>query len=89
MFERRELGNTKKVVQKTADATLHFIRWVFFILIIYISITTAWGYLSSGEEFLQNIITLSIGGFWAFFFGYFGWRLAQSIEDHFSIKKWK
>jgi quinol-cytochrome oxidoreductase complex cytochrome b subunit len=82
---------TKKILKQkaktTVDATFHFIRWMFFLLVVYISVVTAWGYLTSGEEFLTQIIALSVGGFWAFFFGYFGWRLAESIEEHFNIKK--
>lgn len=77
----------KKVVGKTANTTIkitkHFVRWVFFLLVIYISGVTVYGYIVSGSEFLTSIITLSVGGFWAFFFGYFGWRLGQSIEEYF------
>lgn len=30
-------------------------------------------------QFLQQIVTLSIGGFFGFFMGYFGWLFAQQI----------
>lgn len=35
---------------------------------------------------MKTITSLSLGGFWAFFFGYFGWRIGQEIENYF-IKK--
>ena len=78
----------KKVVEKTATKTVHvtigFLKWIFILLIIYITIITSWGYFTSGEQFLTNIATISVGGFWGFLFGYFGWRLGQSIEEYFN-----
>jgi len=77
----------KKVVEKTAtktvEVTVGILKWVFILLIIYISVVTFLGYLTTGEKFLTDIATLSIGGFWGFLFGYFGWRLGQTIEDYF------
>jgi hypothetical protein len=77
----------EKTVVKTAKYSISFIRWVFFFLVLYISVVTAWGYFVSGDEFVQNIATLSVGGFWAFFFGYFGWRMGESLEKHFSFRR--
>ena len=75
--------NTKQFGESTVKATVGVIKWIFVFLILYISIVTILGYLSSGMEFLGTIAALSVGGFWAFFFGYFGWRIGQSIEEHF------
>lgn len=76
----------KKVVEKTANTTVkvthHVINWIFFVFAVYISITMLWGYVNT-DNFLENIITLSVGGFWAFLFGYFGWRFGQGIEKYF------
>jgi len=76
----------KKIVKETAKTTKNFLKVVFALLVIYISVSSAYGFLTSGEKFLQDVITLSIGGFWAFFFGYFGWRIAESIENYFTFK---
>jgi len=77
----------KHVVEKTAtrtvEVTIGILKWIFIVLFIYISGVTFWGYLTAGEEFLTNVVTISVGGFWAFLFGYFGWRLGQSIELYF------
>jgi hypothetical protein len=72
-----------KTATKTVTYTIHAIKLIFIILIIYITGITVYGYLSTGQEFLTTVATLSVGGFWAFFFGYFGWRLGQSIEEYF------
>jgi len=93
-MQRVSAGKAKKVVEettiKTVKATSHFIRWIFILLAGYVGIVTFLGYISTGQEFLATVATASVGGFWAFFFGYFGWRLGQSIEDYFNrqiIKK--
>jgi len=79
---------TKHITKKTVEYTGHLIKSIFLVLVAYISIVTFWGYISQGDVFLANIATLSVGGFWAFFFGYFGWRLGQSLEQYFnSIRK--
>jgi hypothetical protein len=83
----RTTRNAKKVVEKTAtktvEVTIGILKWVFILLIIYISIVTFLGYITTGDQFLTNIATISVGGFWAFLFGYFGWRLGQTIENYF------
>ena len=82
-----------KVVEKTATRTVEFtigvLKWIFIILLFVISIATFLGYLERGNQFLVEIATLGVGGFWAFLFGYFGWRLGQSIEEFFQAAKKK
>lgn len=87
MIEKRmDLTKTKHIVKKSADTTLHvtkhFIIWIFLLLSIGITLITLIGYISSGVD-ISTIASLGIGGFWAFFFGYFGWRLGQEVEEHF------
>lgn len=76
----------EKTAKKTADITVKFVKWIFFLLVIYIAVVTVLGYIASGTDFLTNVATLSVGGFWAFFFGYFGWRIAEIVEKHFMEK---
>lgn len=81
----------KEIAQTTAKVTMevtsHVFKIIFIILAAYIGVVTFYGYISSGDEFLHTIASLSVGGFWAFFFGYFGWRLGQSLEDYLVKRK--
>ena len=82
----------KQVIGETATKTVQFtvktIIIIFIIIIFYTIAVTILGFIKSGVDFLENIATISVGGFWAFFLGYFGWRLAQTIENYLaSIKK--
>ncbi|UCF11864.1 MAG: hypothetical protein JSW06_07385 [Thermoplasmatales archaeon] len=85
----------KKMVEKTASKTIKFtttiVKLIFIIIVAYTIIVTIWVFLKTGaEDFLTNIATISVGGFWAFFLGYFGWRMGQTIEEYFiQIKKKK
>ena len=82
-----DMSARNELLETTKKTSWVFIRWIFVLLIIYISITTIYGYYVIREDFLQQIASLSVGGFWAFFFGYFGWRLGQAIEDHYINKR--
>ena len=82
----------KKVIGKTATKTVQFtvktVIIIFIIIIFYTIAVTVLGFIKSGVDFLENIATISVGGFWAFFLGYFGWRLGQTIENYLgSIRK--
>jgi hypothetical protein len=81
---------TIKAVEETASKTVSFtvtIMKIIFILIVIYSIAIAFLISFEGgvnfNEFLINIATISVGGFWAFFLGYFGWRMGQSMEIYF------
>lgn len=79
----------ENTAKKTVKVTISLVKWIFVIFLAYVAIVTLWAYITTGDAFLNVIATASVGGFWAFFFGYFGWRLGQSIEDHFSNLKKK
>lgn len=72
----------KEAVKETTKKTIHILRWIFILLIIYVSTIIIIGFLSEGWDMIKTIATLSTGGFFGFLFGYFGWRLGQSIENY-------
>jgi len=79
----------KKMVEKTASTTVKFtktmVKIVFVFIIVYTIIISVYIFftIEHREDFLSNIATISVGGFWAFFLGYFGWRMGQTIEEYF------
>ena len=84
----------KKVLETTASKTVKFtmtmLKIIFGIMLIYTIIVTILIFLETGaEDFLINIATISVGGFWAFFLGYFGWRMGQTFEEYFDQIKRK
>ena len=75
----------KKVVGETATKTVKFTMKVatliFILIIIYTIAVTLYIFFTTGAgSFLTSIATISVGGFWAFFLGYFGWRMGQTVE---------
>ena len=82
---KRYSGKAKKVV----GLTMTMVKIIFVIIIIYTGAVALWIFAHEGiESFFRDIATISIGGFWAFFLGYFGWRMGQSIEMYFyNIRK--
>jgi len=42
--------------------------------------------LSNQQEFLTQIVVYSVGGFFAFFMGFFGYNLAQQVTVYFTDK---
>jgi len=94
MKTRLDKERAKKAVEKTASKTVQLtftmVKLVFIIIIFYtVSVTISIFLFSADrEKVLIDIATLSTAGFWAFFLGYFGWRLGQSIELYFiNLKK--
>ncbi len=77
----------KKVIKKATSETIrfykHFLIIIFIIIIIYTIVVSIWTFITAGADFLTNVATISVGGFWAFFLGYFGWRMGQTIEEYF------
>ena len=79
----------KRVLETTAFKTVKFTvtmaKIIIILMLVYTVIVTIWIFLETGaEDFLINIATISVGGFWAFFLGYFGWRMGQTVEEYFS-----
>jgi len=73
-------GKAKKVV----GLTMTMVKIIFVLILIYTAAVTLWIFYNQGiETFFTSIATISIGGFWAFFLGYFGWRMGQTIEMYF------
>ena len=76
----------KKVVEETTQTTLKVTKtifiFIFFVIIIVTVVFSIFKFISTKDVnvFLEQIVTLGIGGFWAFFLGYFGWRMGQTIE---------
>jgi carbon starvation protein CstA len=89
-------GKAIKAVEKTATttykATVTMVKVIFLLIIIYTILMSFYIFLTTEtrEKFLTDVATISVGGFWAFFLGYFGWRMGQTIESYLhSIKKRK
>jgi len=95
MDEEKRITKAKKVVgetaSKTVKVTITMIKIIFIIIIIYtVAISIFLFFKTDTEQFLTNVATLSVGGFWAFFLGYFGWRMGQTIELYLlNLKKKK
>lgn len=87
METRARKEKAKHTIEETATKTVKFtvrmVKLIFIIIIIYTIIVSIWIFINTGTDFLTNIATISVAGFWAFFLGYFGWRLGQSIEEYF------
>jgi len=89
MHTKIDKEKAMKVVEETASKTVKFtwtiIKIVFISVIIYTVVVTLLLFLQTGvEDFLKNVATISVGGFWAFFLGYFGWRMGQISEEYFT-----
>ena len=76
-----------EIPTKTITITMYAIRWFLFLILIYIVISVGMMFFTQSFEFLKQIVTLSLGGFFGFFMGYFGWLLAQQITMWLSGKK--
>ena len=93
MEKKTSKEKVKRALEKTTAKTIQFtmktVIIIFILIIIYTIIVTILGIIKSGADFLENIATFSVAGFWAFFLGYFGWRLGQTIENYFASMKKK
>jgi len=83
---KRAVGRTAST---TVKVTMTVVKLIFVIIIAYTIFISVYLFLTTNrEQFLTNIATISVGGFWAFFLGYFGWRMGQTIEHYFvNIKR--
>jgi hypothetical protein len=69
------------IPMKTMKVTIHALRWVFFMIFIFITFGIIALFLTGAENHVQNILGYSITGFFTFFMGYFGWILAQGVIE--------
>ncbi|HEC81323.1 MAG TPA: hypothetical protein ENI42_02700 [Thermoplasmatales archaeon] len=72
-------GFVDELPTKTLAVTMYALRWILFFVLVYIVISTTVMFFTESYSFLQQIVTLSIGGFFGFFMGYFGWVFAHHI----------
>jgi len=81
-----ETGKGKKLMEdasKTVKFTFKILKVIFIVIILYTVLVSIYLYYETNSgDFLNDIAALSIGGFWAFFLGYFGWRMGQTVEDY-------
>ena len=84
-------NKAKKVIKKATEETIKFYKKiliiVFVLIVIYTVVVSIFAFISTGTAFLTNVATISVGGFWAFFLGYFGWRMGQIIEEYFKTMR--
>ncbi|RLF32809.1 MAG: hypothetical protein DRM98_03280, partial [Thermoplasmata archaeon] len=57
------------------------LRWVFFLIFVFIAVGIIALFLTGGQNYVQIIVGYSIAGFFTFFMGYFGWILAQGMIE--------
>lgn len=75
-----------QAVDTTIEISTHVVKYSLVVVLVYLVITMLYLIYTKRETFFENIATWSIGGFWAFFMGYFGWLFAESITKSFSRK---
>ena len=74
----------------TIQVTIRALRWIFFLIFIYIAVSIVILILQGGNESIANIsqiIVYSVSGFFTFFMGYFGWMFARNVLHLVSGKK--
>ena len=59
----------------------HAIRYLTLIVMVYVFGTMVVLIYTKRGEFIDQIFTWSIVGFWTFFFGYFGTMIAQEVLE--------
>jgi len=79
-------NNYQKVLKTSVEITGHTLRILLAVVVAYVVITMIFLAIQQKDAFLVNIATWSMGGFWAFFMGYFGWMIAESITKTFFKK---
>ncbi|RLF54064.1 MAG: hypothetical protein DRN13_03235 [Thermoplasmata archaeon] len=72
---------------KTFTITVYAFRWFLFLILVYVLISLTVMFFTESYEFLRQIVTLSLGGFFGFFMGYFGWLFAHQVVVWLSGKK--
>ncbi|UCF12702.1 MAG: hypothetical protein JSW06_00190 [Thermoplasmatales archaeon] len=73
----------------TIRVTMHALRWIFFLIFIYIAVSIVLLLVQGGNDSITNIVVYSVTGFFTFFMGYFGWMFARSVMEMVSGKELK
>ena len=73
----------------TIRVTMHALRWIFFLIFIYIAVSIVLLLIQGGNDSITNIVVYSVTGFFTFFMGYFGWMFARSVMEMVSGKELK
>lgn len=84
---RRNKRNLRGFPEATVRITLYAFKWILLLILIYVVISVIMMVYIQRYEFLAEIVGISIGGFFAFFMGYFGWMFAHSIMEWLGRKK--
>lgn len=77
----------KDISTKTFVIASHAFRLLLLVVLVYIVTSTLIMFLTQSFSFLRQVVTLSIGGFFGFFMGYFGWVLAHKLTRWLSGKE--
>jgi len=84
MFEDTE-EDIDELVEKTTHLTLKLggraLRYLMYVLVAYVFLGMIFLIYDKRGEFISQILTWSILGFWTFFFGYFGTLLAKHMVE--------
>ncbi len=72
---------------KTFVIASHAFRLLLLIILVYIVTSTLIMFFTESFSFLKQVVTLSIGGFFGFFMGYFGWIFADKLAKWLSGKE--
>jgi hypothetical protein len=87
MIVKSPKQKTSKAIKRATKKGIKFYKnllvLIFIMIIIYTIVISIWTFINVGTDFLANVVTISVGGFWAFFLGYFGWRMGETIEKYF------
>ena len=76
---------SKKIPEVTIKATGRTIKYVMILVLAYTVVSMLILINEARGEFLKSIVQWSVGGFWAFFMGYWGWMFAEEITK--SVRK--
>lgn len=85
--QRKNKRNLRGFPEATVRVTLYAFRWILLLILIYVVVSVIMMVYTQRYEFLAEIVGISVGGFFAFFMGYFGWMFAHSIMEWLSKKK--
>lgn len=72
------------IPKKTILITLYELRWFFFLIFLFIAVSTIILFSIGCGSYTQMSFIYSITGFFTFFVSYLGWIIAQGVIDKLS-----